>query len=168
MKRKFDTKLLVMAGILVALHIVLSRFFSINAWNIKIGFAFVPVFVAAYFYGPVFGGIVGALGDFLGAILFPIGAYFPGFTATCFLSGMVMGTFLHKEQTTARTILAVGIDQLLLSLLLNSLWISILYGSPYLPLLATRAVQCLIMMPVMYLTMMGLVRILKNSKRRLV
>ena len=168
MNKKFDTKMLVMAGILIALHIVLSRFFSINAWNIKIGFAFVPVFIGAFFYGPFFGGVVGALGDFLGAILFPIGAYFPGFTATCFLSGMVMGTLLHKEQGTGRVALAVAIDQLLLSLLLNSLWISILYGSPYLPLLATRAVQCLIMIPVMYLTITAMVKLLKNGKRRLV
>lgn len=168
MNKKFDTKLLVMAGILVALHVVLSRFFSINAWNIKIGFAFVPVFIAAYFYGPVFGGIVGALGDFLGAILFPIGAYFPGFTATCFLSGMVLGVFLHKEQSPARTAFAVAIEQLILGLLLNTFWISILYGSPYVPLLATRAVQCLIMMPVMYLTITALIRILKKTKERLI
>ena len=168
MNKKFDTKLLVMAGILVALHVVLSRFFSINAWNIKIGFAFVPVFIAAYFYGPVFGGIVGALGDFLGAILFPIGAYFPGFTATCFMSGLVMGAFLHKEQSRVRTIFAVTIDQLILGLLVNSFWISILYGSPYVPLLATRTVQCLIMMPVMYLTITALIRILKKTKERLI
>ena len=39
-----------------------SRFFSINAWNLKIGFAFVPVFAAAYLYGPLVAGLVGALG----------------------------------------------------------------------------------------------------------
>ena len=45
--KKFDTKLLVTIGMLTAVHIVLSRFLSINAWNLKIGFAFVPVFIAA-------------------------------------------------------------------------------------------------------------------------
>nr|MBQ1577807.1 folate family ECF transporter S component [Oscillospiraceae bacterium] len=44
-----------------------------------------------------------------------------------------------------RIIAAVGINQLILSLFLNTLWISILYGSPYGPLLAARLVQCLIL-----------------------
>ena len=62
----------------------------------KIGFAFVAVFVGAYLYGPVAGAVVGGLGDFLGAILFPIGAYFPGFTLNCALTGVVMGLLLYK------------------------------------------------------------------------
>ena len=32
--------MLVTIGLLVALHIILSRFLSVNAWNMKIGFAF--------------------------------------------------------------------------------------------------------------------------------
>ena len=89
--------------------------------------------------------LVAALGDFLGALLFPIGTYFPGFTLTAFLTGCVYGFFLYKEQNWPRIIAAVGINQLILSLFLNTLWISILYGSPYGPLLATRLVQCLIL-----------------------
>jgi len=168
MERSYSTKLIVTAGLLIALNVILSRFCSINAWNIKIGFTFVTVFVGAYLYGPLFAAVVGALGDFVGAILFPIGAYFPGFTVTCFLSGLVFGVLLHKKQTPVRLIGAIAIDQLILSLLLNSFWISVLYGSPYVPLLATRGIQCLVMAPVMYLTMTALSRILAQSKRRLV
>ncbi len=94
---------------------------------------------------PIGAGLVAALGDFLGALLFPIGTYFPGFTLTAFLTGCVYGFFLYKEQSWPRIIAAVGINQLILSLFLNTLWISILYGSPYGPLLATRLVQCLIL-----------------------
>ena len=47
--KKFDTKMLVTAAVLIALNVVLSRFLSINAWNLKIGFTFVSIFVAAYF-----------------------------------------------------------------------------------------------------------------------
>ena len=135
-------------GLLIALEIVLSRFLAINAWNIKIGFNFVPIVAAAILYGAVPAGIVAAMGDFLGALLFPIGAYFPGFTLTAFLMGLVFGLFLHDKQTIPRTLGAVGINQLILSLFLNSLWISILYSSPYRPLLATRVVQCAILAPV--------------------
>ena len=39
----------------------------------------------------------------------------------------------------------MAVHQLLLSLLLNTLWISVLYGSPYWPLLLTRLPQCAIL-----------------------
>lgn len=146
--KKMSTKMVVTLGFLVAIEIILSRFLSINAWNIKIGFKFVPVAIAAIMFGPLAAGIVGALGDFLGAILFPIGAYFPGFTATAFVIGIVTGLFIHKKTTIPRIIVAVAINQFILGLFVNSLWISILYGSPYIPLLATRIIQCLVLFPV--------------------
>ncbi len=144
-KAKFTTRQLTILALFTAIEIILSRFLSISAWNIKIGFSFIPVVVAAILYGPLAAGTVGALADFLGAILFPIGAYFPGFTLTAFLTGCVFGLFLHQKQGWPQIIAAVGINQFVLSLFLNTLWISVLYGSPYGPLLATRIVQCLIL-----------------------
>ncbi len=163
--KKISTKTIVILGLLTALEIVLSRFLSINAWNIKIGLSFIPVVIAAIVFGPLQAACVAALGDFLGAILFPIGAYFPGFTLTAFLTGLVFGLFLYKRQTVLRILGAVLINQLILSFLLNSLWISVLYGSPYLPLLATRIVQCAIIGPVQFVVILILSRMsgrLKN------
>jgi len=97
-KTVFNTRTLVTLAILVAMEIVLSRFLSISAWNTKIGFSFIPVAVAAMLYGPVAGGMVGALGDFVGAVLFPIGAYFPGFTLTNILVGLTCGLFLRHRK----------------------------------------------------------------------
>ena len=168
MKRKFDTKMLVTAALLIAMQIILSRFLSINAWNLKIGFAFTAIFVAAYLYGPIFAAFVAAIADVVGACLFPSGAFFPGFTVTAVLTGLVLGVFLYKKQTRGRIIMAVVIDQLILGLLLNTYWLSILYGSPYVPLLATRAIQCAVMIPVMYFTITALAKLLAGSKRRLV
>lgn len=163
--KKWNTRTLVTIGLLVALHVVLSRFCSINAWNIKIGFAFVPVYAAAYLYGPLAAGMVGGLGDFVGAILFPIGAYFPGFTLTCFLTGVVFGLLLHRKQNTPRILAAVTVNQLVLGLLVNSLWITILYGSPYVPLLATRIIQCMVLLPVEFATVGVMTRVLCRRRR---
>lgn len=143
--RKITTKDLAVMAMLIALNIILSRFLSISAWNIKIGFAFVPVVFAALYLGTWQAALVGALGDFIGANLFPIGAYFPGFTMTAALVGMTYGLCLHKKQNLPRILAAVLITEICGSLLLNTLWISILYGSPFLPLMATRAFQCLLM-----------------------
>ena len=53
-----NVKKLTTLAMLTAIEIVLSRFLSINAWNIKIGFSFVPIVVAAILYGPIAAGIV--------------------------------------------------------------------------------------------------------------
>lgn len=146
-------------GTLLAAEIVLSRFLSVSAWNIKLGFSFVPVAIAAMLYGPLPAAVTAALGDFLGALLFPIGPYFPGFTLTAFLTGLTFGALLHTKQSAARTALAVGIVQLPLSLLLNTFWISLLYSSPFWPLLATRAAQAALMAAVQFVTLRLLARL---------
>lgn len=157
--KKTNTRQLTSLGLLTAVEVVLSRFLSIAAWNVKIGFSFVPIALAAILYGPMAGGIVAALGDLIGAVLFPIGAYFPGFTLTAFCTGCVLGLFLHKKQTLPRIIAAVAINQLVFSLLVNSLWISLLYSSPYLPLLATRIIQCGVLGPVQILVIWLLTKV---------
>lgn len=165
--KKMNTKTLVTSAILIAAAIILSRFLSLNAWNLKIGFTFVPVFIAAYLYGPVIGGIVGGVADFIGAILFPIGAYFPGFTLTCALCGVVFGLLLHKKQSVVRIALAVGIHQLVLGLILNTYFISLLYGSPFSALLVSRVVQCVILLIVEFVVIGALCKGFQGRLRQL-
>lgn len=153
---KFDTKTLVILALLVAMEIILNRFLSINAWNIKIGFSFVPIVIAAILFGPVHSAIVGGLGDFIGALLFPIGAYFPGFTLTAVLMGIVWGIFLFKNQSIVRIGLATIINQFILGLVVNTYWISVLYGSPYGPLFVTRITQAFILTVVQILVIFGI------------
>lgn len=164
-KAPHKTLTVVTLGVLVAMHIILSRFLSINAWHLKIGFTFVPVFVAACCFGPVAAGIVGGLGDFLGAILFPIGPYFPGFTLTCALTGVIYGLFFYKKQTWPRILTAVLVNQFGISLFITTLWISILYGSAYWPLLVSRVGQCLILAPLEFVVMMALVKPVAYCKK---
>lgn len=145
MKKYFSIQKIVVLGVLVALNIVLARFLSIQAWNIRIGFTFLTIVCAAILYGPVEGAIVGGLGDFLGAILFPSGPFFPGFTITAILTGLVHGLLLHKKITIPRVLLSFAIVQFGLGMILNTLWISILYGKGFLALLPTRVAQAVLL-----------------------
>lgn len=165
-KKVFSVQSLVTMATLVAMEIVLSRMLSYSVWDMKIGFAFLPVVIAAIVLGPVRATIVAALADFLGAILFPIGAYFPGFTLTAALVGLLYGLFLHKDQPFWKILVSVSIHQLILSLLLNTYWISVLYGSPFPPLLVTRLLQCAVMIPVELLVIGLLVKTLGNFMRK--
>ena len=138
-------------ALLIALQVVFTRFLSITQWNMRIGFGFVPLVVAAVIFGPVRAAFVGGMSDFIGSMLIPTatGPYNPGITLTNALMGLVFGLFLKKKLTTFRIIPAVAVNQLVLSLLLNTYWISISRGSPFLgTLFPNRLIQCIINVPV--------------------
>lgn len=163
-------RVIVLLAMLTAMEVVLNRFLSINTPYLKIGFSFVPVVAAAILCGPLGGACVGALGDLIGAILFPNGPFFPGFTATALLTGLVYGLFLYKKQTPLRIVLAVAVNQLLLSLLLNTLWLTILWSgtekaAPYFTILATRIGQCALLIPIQYILIQILAPALKRLKQ---
>ncbi|WP_304507832.1 folate family ECF transporter S component [Anaerotignum sp.] len=146
MQQKFSaTHRLVIMALLVAISIILSRFLSISAWNLKIGFAFAPIAIAGILLGPVPAGIVAAVADFLGATLFPIGQFFPGFTLTAFLNGILYGIFLYKKTNLKNIVIASVLNEFFGSLLLNTLWISMLYGVPFWTLMPTRILQVCVM-----------------------
>ncbi len=143
-------------GILVAVNIVLSRFLSISIWSSKIGFAFITVAIAARLYGPLPAILVAGLGDFLGAILFPIGPYFPGFTLTAVLTALCTSLFVYKKTSFPRVVTSVLINEIIGSLILNTMWISILYGNHFLEFLGTRVFQTVLMIIVEIIVMQWL------------
>lgn len=145
MNQKLTVKSYTIIGALVAIEIILSRFLSIHTWNLKIGFSFVPIVLTAMIFGGVYAGLVGAIGDIIGAILFPVGPYFPGFTITAFLNGVIFAFFLKKKPTFVNIVISVLLVQIVGSLGLNTFWISMLYGSPFWPLFATRIYQTIVM-----------------------
>ena len=164
--KKLKPRTLAQFAILTALEIVLSRFLSISAWSHKIGFSFVPVALAAMLYGPLPAGVIAALADFIGAILFPSGPFFPGFTLTAFLGGVTYGLAFGKKQTAIRILAAVLVREFALSLVLNSLWISILYSSPFWPLLVSRFIQCAVMTPVQFVVILLVAKTLPHRLLR--
>lgn len=138
-------------AMLIALEVVLSRLVApINTQFSKISFAFVPVVIGAYLYGIKGGIAVAGVADVIGAILFPSGEFFPGFTLTAILQGLIFGVFLGKKfdgklNNFIRTLIPVLLTQILLSLLLNTFWLSYMYHSSFSALLVTRLVQTLVM-----------------------
>ena len=140
-KKMSRTHRLVLMAMLVAIQVVLSRFLSINLWNLKIGFAFVPIALAGMLLGPMGAGLTGLVADIIGATLFPSGTFFPGFTLTAFITAFGYGFFLHKKQDMPRILAAVLFSEIVGTLLLNTKWIAILYGTPFLPIFITRIWQ---------------------------
>ena len=127
---KFSVYDVVFCALMLAMQIVLSRFLSIQTPFVKFGFAFIPISIVAMLYGMPASIPVCALSDLIGALLFPTGPYFPGFTLTAALMGVSFGFFLKdlpavgKGKALCRIAAAIFINQFILSLFLNSYWIT--------------------------------------------
>lgn len=152
-------------GMLLALKLVLGLF-TINVSNIlKVGFAYLPIAAAGMLFGPVVGGVVGAAGDILGYFLQPTGPYFPGFTFDAFLSGFLYGLLLYRRPVKLGRIFASkALVTLLVSFLLNPLWLSLLYGRAFFAVVSARAVANLAVLPVDTAMLFALMKIIEKSR----
>jgi len=149
---KSNTQKLVTIAFFIALEIILTRFCSIQTEFLRIGFGFLPVAMVGIMFGPLWAGAAYAIGDILGMLIFPSGAYFPGFTASAFVIGCVYGLFLHgKNPLKAVNILnPVLIVCMGVNLFIDTLWLNILYGQGYLAIFPMRVIKCAVMVPIQF------------------
>ena len=149
MKKNSKNNLFVLTclALLTAMQIILARYLVIPvSESLRFSMSFIPVVIAARRFGIVGGMAVYGLGDFLGAIIFPAGgAYFPGFTVTAVVAGLIYGLFLAKKSGVVRIVLSVLFSQLICTLLMNSYWLSVLMGSEFSAIFISRIPQALIM-----------------------
>ncbi|MBO4458722.1 MAG: folate family ECF transporter S component [Butyrivibrio sp.] len=149
MEKLRNTKTLAIAGMLTAIGIILGLFkIPINKF-IEIRFGSLPIGVAGMYLGPGIAGIVGALIDIGGFIVKPTGPYFPGFTISGIISGIIYGVILYKKELTIpRVIAAEAIHTLIVGIFLNTYWLDKLYfNNGFYPTLMMRLPKELIMLP---------------------
>ena len=149
-KTKFTTEMLVFTSFMIALSVVLSKLVSINISFLRIGFGFLPIAVLAIMYGPYVAAIGYGVADLLGAWLFPTGTFFPGFTVSAVLTGLIFGWVLYKKEVTfVRALAASALVCLTVNLLINTYWLTIIIGKGFTVLLASRAIKEVVAIPVM-------------------
>jgi len=143
------TRTIAFVGLLVSMEIIFTRFLSFQTPIVRIGFGFIPIAFSAILFGPLIGGLTGAIADIVGMMIFPAGAYFPGFTLSAFLGGAIYGLLLHRRQVTVLNVtLSVLLITLFVDLGLNTLWLSIITGKAALVLLVPRLYKSAAMLPV--------------------
>lgn len=124
---KTSTQTLATLAILIAAQFVISQFLTFHVWNLKIGLSFIPVVIAARLYGAVGGALVAGIGDIVGIIFHPVGAWFPPITISAMLVGAMFGLFLKKSDSFWRILTSVLISEFVFSLFITPLWLTILY-----------------------------------------
>ena len=132
----FVTKNIVLCGLLAALAVVLGMVASIDIGPyIRIGFSGLPNRIVEFLFGPVVGSIFGGMLDILKYVIKPSGPFFFGFT----FNAMV---------TIKRILVAEFLTKLIVNCLLNTLWISMLYGKGFFALLPLLVLKNAIMLPI--------------------
>ncbi|MGL4799646.1 MAG: folate family ECF transporter S component [Cellulosilyticaceae bacterium] len=156
---KINTKQLVFMAFLIALKVVLTRFLGIHIGEfIRISFSFIATAIMAVYFGPLLTGVGCGIADALGAILFPRGAYFFGFTLSAMIIGLIYGMFLYKKHFSWWRIIVIKVLVLvLITAGLNSMWLAMLSGKGYMPLMIARVTEGLIMLPIEVM-MLGMVQ----------
>ena len=140
-------KTLTGAAMLVALYTILSFFTFKLSTTLEIDFAYLALAVCGMMFGPVIGGIAGAVGDTLGFIVSPNGAFFPGFTLSAFIMGFIYGIVLYKKPLTLKRImLASFIVMFVCNLILTPIWLNMMYGTNLIAL--PRIIRNVIMYPI--------------------
>ena len=150
LKELFVTKNIVLCGLMAALAVVLSMTASVEVGPyIRIGFSGIPNRVIECLFGPVAGCLFGGALDILKYMLKPSGPFFFGFTFNVMLAGVIYGSILYKKTVSIkRIIVAELLIKILVNCILNTLWISMLYGKGFFALLPLRVLKNAIMLPI--------------------
>ena len=146
---------LVMAGMLLAVQVVLGLVASIPVGpSIRISFGYLALSSAGALLGPAVAPTNCALSDVIVFLIRPTGPYFPGFTVTGLVSGLIYGLMLYRRDVTLPRLLVTKLlIDLICNLLLNTIWIHMLYGKALFALLPSRALKNLAQYPVDVLLM---------------
>ena len=155
-------------GMMCAAAIVLNMVASITIGPyIRIGFSGLPNQAVAYLFGPAVGGIFGAALDVIKYLIKPEGAFFPGFTVSAALGGIIYGAVLYKRKIKpARVFTAQLIVKVFVNILLNTLWLNMLYGKAFTALLPARIASNAAMLPVDTLMMYVMLQAVDRTVRR--
>ena len=133
-----------------ALAMILNQVASIDIGPyVRIGFSGIPNRLVDYLFGPVTGCLFSGILDVVKYFLKPSGPFFFGFTFNAMLASFMYGCFYYRKKLTIKRVLAAKfIVMLTVNVLLNTLWISMLYGKGIMVLLPARALKNLIMWPI--------------------
>lgn len=145
-------KIAIMA-LLAAISIILGRFFAFMVGGtIRIAFDHAPIYLAGLLLGPWAGAMTGVVSDLVGILIAPVGGFFPGFTISYALIGFIPGYLFKnndlKNFNVSSLIAALLLTDVIVSVFLNTFWLSIMFGDAFWAILPARLIARAIIMPV--------------------
>ena len=163
---KFTTKTICMLGLLIAISVVLSMISGyLRIGNvIKLSISFIAVFIAAYTFGGITGGLVGVIADLISCYINPVGPLMIQITLIEFLFGFIYGLFFYKLNTKSYIPMLVCCDtiQFVANILLKTMILSISYNADFNSWFIMRLPACTIQMAIIFAVIILIKPFLKN------
>lgn len=177
---RLSTRTLVVSALLISMAVVLGQFSFMVGPSVRIGFSRVPIIVSGMLLGPLAGGLTGIVHDLINFMLRPAGGFHPGFTLSAMLTGMIPGLIVQlslfsgfkkfnksgKAFAVTNIVASVAAVYVIVTLLLNTYWLSQLIGDSYLVLLPVRASTQLVANAVNALVIVMLAKPLESFKKQ--
>ena len=113
------------SALFIALSVILTRFLSFEVGFFRVGFGSLPIIISSIVCGPIYGAITGIGADVIGAIFFPKGPYFYGYTIDAMIQGilpfLVLKAFKgrYKASFIYSSLVALGILTYVIFFVLN-------------------------------------------------
>ena len=156
---------LVLLALFVALDVVVSAYLTIRVTpSIKVGASFLPVAFIGMLFGPIGGALGAAAGDMLQFLLVPGGVFNPGVTLSAALSGLAYGLLLYRRAHSLwRVAAAVAVCELIISALLTTAFLALMFHMRYVDLLLPRLLKSAVMTPIETAVLYPLWRLAKKT-----
>ncbi|AOR24363.1 folate family ECF transporter S component [Clostridium taeniosporum] len=140
---------LVIASLLITMKLILDLFTIQITPFLHVSFEFLASVTISMLFGPIVGAMCGGLSDILNYLINPKGAFFVGFTLSAMMSGLIYGSILYKKKiTVTRCAIANIISVIFVDIMMNTFWLSILFGKGFYALLHLRVFKNLTMIPI--------------------
>lgn len=128
---KISTQKIAYIALFAAVNVFLNAFTWTQAGlNYAISLTYIPTFLAGLYFGPFAGFLVGFIGDVLGCIIWPKGAWIPLITLASALMGVIPG-LVRKIKLDHRILLLISYlsTYVICSMFLNTLGLWLVYAA---------------------------------------
>ncbi|MGI6173879.1 MAG: folate family ECF transporter S component [Christensenellales bacterium] len=159
-----NTQKFVRCATLLALEVILNLAGSVTIGStVRISFGYICGATCALLYGPIPAILVEASADILGAFIKPIGQYFPGFTVSAALGGLIYGLCLYKRPVSWKNVLLAKVLVIVfVNIFCNTLWLSMLYGKAFWAILPPRLLKNGIMLVVDFFLLLPILKFVEK------
>lgn len=150
-KELHRVRTIVIVGLLIGINLIINNFSIQLLPSVRINFGFITLAITGMLFGAVPAMLSGAAADILGYLMLfsGLGGYFPGFTISGIISGMIFGLFLYKKEfILKRVILMKTTESVLIGMLLNTYWLKILMGKAFFALAGPRIIKSFLALPI--------------------
>lgn len=161
-----ELKCLTTVSLLTAMGILLHMFSIPITDVIRVGLGFLCTVAIAYLYGPVPAAMSAVTVDIVASFIRPTGPFFPGFTLSSCFVGLIYGFVLYGKPINLKRIIFARLTVvILISIFLNTFWLTILYGKGFLAMLPVRILRNVLTVPIEVMLMYVVLTAVKKLKR---